>query len=107
MPQISETSGYCTQITTVELDPKDCAEVLDLMNERAAFMATQPGFVSVSLHRSTDGSKIVNYVQWANAELLSKAHHHPEFRDKWPRIGELTRSAEPALYDVVHIRAKG
>ena len=107
MPHISETSAYCTQITTMELDPKDCDEVLSLMRERAAFMAKQPGFVSVSLHRSADGSKIVNYVQWANAEQLSKAHHMPEFRDKWPRIGELTRSAEPAIYEVVHISAHG
>jgi hypothetical protein len=27
------------------------------------FVATQPGFVSVNLHRSKDGSHLVNYIQ--------------------------------------------
>ena len=104
MPRISDVSGVVTQITTVETEPARCDEVLALMKERAAFMAGQPGFVSVSLHRATDGRKIVNYVQWANAELLSKAHHAPEFREKWPRFGELVETAEPAIYEVALVR---
>jgi len=44
--------------------------VLELMAERARFMATQPGFISVCLHRSEDGSHVVNYVQWTNREKL-------------------------------------
>lgn len=103
MPEISDVSGYVTQITMVETRPDQCDEVLALMKERAAFMAKQPGFVSVSLHRAQDGSRIVNYVQWANPELLSAAHHAPQFREKWPRFGQLTEGAEPALYDVVQI----
>ena len=75
------------------------------MKERADFMATQPGFISVSLHRSQDGSHVVNYVQWANAEKLTKAHHAPEFRKKWPKFGELVKEVEPCLYEVVHTKA--
>jgi hypothetical protein len=32
------------------------------MTERGRFMARQPGFISVSLHRSLDGRRIVNYI---------------------------------------------
>lgn len=103
MPQISQNASYVTQITTITTEPNRSAEVLALMQERAAFMKTQPGFVSVSLHRSTDGRQIVNYVQWESAESLSAAHHAPEFREKWPRFGEITGEADPALYDVVHV----
>jgi heme-degrading monooxygenase HmoA len=103
MPNIAERSGLVTQITTVETEPGRSAEALALMQERAEFMKTQPGFVSVSLHRSHDGTKIVNYVQWESAESLAAAHHAPEFRDKWPRFGEITGEAEPALYDVVRV----
>jgi len=105
MPEIRTDSGVVTQITTVKLPPKNAAEVLQLMTERAKFMAMQPGFVSVSLHRSKDGSHIVNYVQWTNPEKLAAAHHSPEFRKKWPRFGELIEEAEPCLYDVVEIKA--
>lgn len=105
MPDIRENSGIVTQITTVKLPPDNQEEVLELMTERARFMATQPGFVSVSLHRSEDGGHVVNYIQWTSREKLAAAHHAPEFRKKWPRFGELANEIEPCLYDVVLIEA--
>ncbi len=105
MSDIREDNGICTQITTVTLPPDNQEEVLQLMKERAKFMATQPGFVSVNLHRSKDGSHLINYVQWTSAEKLAKAHRSPEFRSKWPRFGELVKEAEPCLYDVVMVQA--
>ena len=105
MPDIRQSAGIVTQITTVKMRPDNQDEVLKLMKERAKFMARQPGFVSVSLHRSEDGSHVVNYVQWNNRRQLEAAHHSPEFRKKWPRFGELADEIEPCLYDVVHIEA--
>ena len=105
MSEIRPNNGICTQITTVRLSPDNQDEVLNLMKERAHFMATQPGFVSVNLHRSKDGSHVVNYVQWTNADRLATAHHSAEFRKKWPRFGELVKEADPCLYDVVHVEA--
>ncbi len=101
MPEIRKDDGIVTQITTVKMDPENQSEVLKLMTERARFMATQPGFVSVSLHRSSDGSHIVNYLQWTSRDKLTAAHHNPEVRKKWPRFGELVEDVEPCLYDVV------
>ena len=103
MPDMRNTDGICTQITTVKLPPDNQEEVLALMKERARFMAKQPGFVSVNLHLSKDGSHVVNYVQWSSADKLSAAHHLPEFRGEWPRFGELADQIEPCLYDVVHV----
>jgi heme-degrading monooxygenase HmoA len=105
MSEIREANGICTQITTVKLSPENQDEILKLMVERSRFMATQPGFVSVNLHRSKDGSHVVNYVQWTNPDKLAAAHHSPEFRKKWPRFGQLVQEIEPCLYDVIHVEA--
>ena len=61
MTEIQEGNRVVTQITTVKLPPEKQDEVVNLMTERARFMATQPGFVSIALHRSKDGSHVVNY----------------------------------------------
>ena len=45
MTDIAENQGIVTQITTVKMKPTNQDEVLQLMEERAKFMATQPGFV--------------------------------------------------------------
>ena len=105
MPEIQAGNGIVTQITTVKTSPDNQAEVLQMMKERAHFMAKQPGFVSISLHCSKDGSHIVNYIQWTNPDKLSAAHHRPEFREGWPRFGKLASEIEPCLYDVVHVEA--
>jgi heme-degrading monooxygenase HmoA len=105
MPDIRQSAGIVTQITTVKMRPDNQDEVLQLMKERAKFMSRQPGFVSVNLHRSTDGSHVVNYVQWTDKDRLAAAHHSPEFRKKWPKFGELVQDVEPVLYDVVQIEA--
>ena len=103
MPQIRKNADVVTQITTIKVPRDNQSEVLALMAERARFMATQPGFVSVSLHRSEDGSHVVNYVQWKDREQLAAPHHSPEIRKKWPRFGELIKEAEPCLYQVAHV----
>jgi heme-degrading monooxygenase HmoA len=106
MPEIPAKNGIVTQITTVTVAPDKQDEALRVMKERAKFMATQPGFVSISLHRSKDGAEIVNYVQWKNREQLEAAHHSPEFRERWPEFGKLVREAEPKLYELVMVEEK-
>ena len=59
----------------------------------------------MNLHRSEDGSHVVNYIQWSDRDKLMAAHHSPEFRKKWRRFGELAKEINPCLYDVVHIEA--
>jgi len=76
-------------------------EALNLMVERARFMAHQPGYVSVTLHRSLDGRRIVNCIQWQNHELLKSAHCSPEFRKEWSHFDEVTDEIDPHLYERV------
>ena len=97
MPDIRPDKRIVTQITTVKMRPDNQDDVLALMKERAKFMASQPGFVSVSLHRSEDGTHVVNYLQWTDKERLAAAHHSPEFRKKWPKFGELVQDVEPGV----------
>ena len=100
---MAETNGVVTQITTVKLPPDKQDEVLSLMTERAQFMAKQPGFVSICLYRSEDGSHVVNHIQWTDRDKLKAAHQSPEFRKEWTHFGDMTKEIEPCLYDVVHI----
>jgi heme-degrading monooxygenase HmoA len=74
-----------------------------LMTERARFMARQPGFIAVSLHRSLDGRRIVNYIQWQSRDLLRSAHNSPEFRKSGTHFDQLTDEIDPHLYEVAYI----
>src|SRR5262245_36463634 len=103
MPHIQKDSQPVTQITIIEAEPGKQAEALSLMTERARFMARQPGFISISLHRSLDGRRIVNYIQWQSRDLLQSAHRSPEFRKEWKHFDDLTDGIDPHLYEVADI----
>ncbi|MBV8169103.1 MAG: antibiotic biosynthesis monooxygenase [Alphaproteobacteria bacterium] len=103
MPEIRTDHQPVTQITIVESAPDKQAAALAVMQERARFMAGQPGFVSISLHRSLDGRRIVNYVQWQSRALLEAAHQAPEFRKAWGEFDTLTADIDPHLFEVTHV----
>jgi heme-degrading monooxygenase HmoA len=103
MPEIRPSRDFVTHITTAEAEEGKQDEFLALMTERARFMARQPGFISISLHRGLDGKHIVNYVQWASREQLLAAHHTPEFREKWSQVGNVSEEIEPNLYEVAYV----
>ena len=107
MPQIRSDNQPITQITIVDTEPDEQAQALALMADRARFMAGQPGFVSISLHRSLDGRRIVNYVQWSSREELQAAHKSPQFRKEWQRFDRLTEGIDPHLYEVCQIMDGG
>ena len=103
MPKIQINTQTITQITVVDAEPERQAEALSMMAERARFMARQPGFVSISLHRSLDGRRIINYIQSQNRELLQSAHQSPDFRKEWITFDALTDQIDPHLYEVVEV----
>src|SRR5438270_13552286 len=103
LPRIQTGNQPVTKITVIEAEPEQQREALSLMAERARFMARQPGCVSISLHRSLDGRRIVNYIQWKNRDLLQSAHRAPEFRKEWSKFDRLTDEIDPHLYEVAEV----
>lgn len=97
MPRPAIKQRPVTQITIIEAEPEKQAEALSVMTERARFMQRQPGFISISLHRSLDGRRIVNYVQWETRDLLRAAHQSPEFRKAWSQFERDRRDRSASL----------
>ena len=103
MPQTQIDQQPVTQITIVEAEPERQTEALSLMKKRAHFVQGQPGFISISLHRSLDGHRIVNYIQWQSRDLLRAAHQSPDFREAWSQSEGLTDYIDAHLYEVTEI----
>ena len=103
MPQTQIDQQPVTQITIVEAEPERQTEALSLMKKRAHFVQGQPGFISISLHRSLDGRRIVNYIQWQSRDLLRAAHQSPDFREAWSQSEGLTDYIDAHLYEVTEI----
>jgi quinol monooxygenase YgiN len=95
-------TSYVTQINTLKCKPEHQQELTTKMIAQATeVMARQPGCISITLHKSTDGTQIVNYVQWESRELLDAAHATPEFQRHFQGYRHLVLDGGPHLFDIV------
>ena len=61
-----------------------------------------PGLISASIHRSTDGTRVFNYLQWESFEHLAHMQASPEFIQLGQRFAGLIEF-EPHQCEVAHI----
>ncbi len=101
MPKITSANEYQTVITTFEMTPGTCQ---DLMDELTAaydeFISKQPGFIAAGLHVNDAQTRIANYSQWEKREDFQAMLRSEEMRRRNRRINELCKSFEPVMYDV-------
>lgn len=102
MPEISSDSDYQTVITTFEMTPGTCFDLLDeLKDAYQNFIQHQPGFIGAGLHVNDAQTRIANYSQWRRREDFLAMLRTPEMRERNRRIHALCKSFEPVMYDVV------
>jgi quinol monooxygenase YgiN len=93
-------------VNVFTVDPDDQGRLLDLL---AAFVEEtvrrMPGFVSANLHRSLDGTRVVNYAQWESAEALQAMLAHPHARPHLQRITAIGRG-DPTVTEVVSVHPR-
>lgn len=100
MPVIKANSGVVTQINVFTVPEGGQQALIDALAEAAKFASTIPGWMSASIHRSRDGTRVVNYAQSESPEAamrIIQALREAGWLDRNKSLGE----AHPGLYDVV------
>jgi predicted SnoaL-like aldol condensation-catalyzing enzyme len=60
-------------IVVFQVEPSRQQELLDnIMNYGGSLMKYQPGFISSSLHKSLDGTRVINYTQWQSSKQAAR-----------------------------------
>ncbi|MEM1078504.1 MAG: antibiotic biosynthesis monooxygenase family protein [Pseudomonadota bacterium] len=104
MPQISKSKDLQTVVTTFEVTPGTCQDLLEALTEAyASFISKQPGFISAGLHVNDAQTRIANYSQWVRRENFQAMLRTDEMRGRNREISALCRSFEPVLYDVAEV----
>lgn len=100
MPIIRAHSGVITQINVFTVPPGGQQPLIDLLVESAEFARSIPGWMSASIHRSLDGTRVVNYAQSDSLDASKR------IIDRLREEGYLQRNqalavVNPGLYEVV------
>lgn len=102
MLTISTPANQQTVITTFEVHPGTCQDLLDTLTDAyEAFISHQPGFIAVGLHVNDAQTRIASYSQWQRREDFQAMLRNDEMRERNRVIGSLCKNFEPVMYDVV------
>jgi len=98
---ISKDAQLVTFINVFTVEPANQQRLVDLLvRVTDSFVRHAPGFVSSSLHRSVDGTKVTMYAQWRTVEEYEAMRRDPA---PLPYLKEALTFAtfEPGMYEVV------
>jgi len=102
MPKIATSKDYQTVLTTFEMTPGTCEDLMDALRDAyASFISKQPGFIAAALHVNDAQTRIANYSQWRRREDFQAMLRTDEMRGRNRIINEMCKSFEPVMYDVV------
>jgi quinol monooxygenase YgiN len=76
--KISTSSSVITLINVFTVEPANRQRLVELLTEATEVsVRLAPGFVSASLHRSLDGTKVTMYAQWRSIEHYEAMRQDP------------------------------
>jgi quinol monooxygenase YgiN len=100
MTTISPSRKLVTVINVFSVEPEKLVELLARATDTA--VRHEPGFVSASLHRCLDGTKVTMYAQWRSIEDYQPTRANPA---PLPYLQQALAIAQfdPGMYEVVEI----
>lgn len=101
MNQTPERSSIVTLINVFTVAPANQKRLIDLLARATnGTVIRAPGFISSTLHRSIDGTKVTMYAQWRSVEDYQAMRQDP---GPLPFLEEALTIAkfDPGMYEVV------
>jgi hypothetical protein len=90
-----------TLINVFTVDPANQHRLLDLLTRATDdFVSRAPGFVSSTLHRGLDGTKVTMYARWRSVEDYEAMRRDPGPLTLLQEVLTIARF-EPGMYEVV------
>ena len=100
MPEIKANAGVVTQINVFTMLPENQQRIVEILTEANSSIGEMPGWISASIHRSLDGTRVVNYVQYESREAWEAVVTKMRAGNQFGKMRDIA-TAEPGLYEVV------
>jgi antibiotic biosynthesis monooxygenase len=100
VPNITANTNIVTQINVFTVPQGGQPALIELLTEAAQFASTSAGWISASVHRSLDGTRVVNYAQSESLEAAQRIIDRLR-EGGWLERNKSLGEAQPGLYEVV------
>ncbi len=100
MTTISTERDIATLVNVFTVKPEAQQPLVDVLAEAATTVNRLPGYISSNVHKSLDGTRVVNYVQWRSREDFETMLENPKAVPHMQEAARIAEKYEPLLYEV-------
>jgi quinol monooxygenase YgiN len=101
MTTISPSRKLVTLINVFTVEPANQRQLLELLSRATETSVRHaPGFISASLHRGLDGTKVTMYAQWRSVEDYQAMRENPAPLPFLQQALAIARF-DPGMYEVI------
>jgi heme-degrading monooxygenase HmoA len=98
---ISQEGNLVTLINVFDTKPEQQQALIEQWSRFTEEVKDEPGFIGTALHRSTDGTRVINYAQWrSNADFDNFLKRHGA---DFAQFGQNASRIDPHTYEVVYL----
>lgn len=98
---VSQKGNLVTLINVFETKPEQQQALLDQLSHFAESVKEEPGMIGSALHRSTDGTRVINYAQWRSEVDLNR--FVKKYREQMEILLLLAERANAHVYKVAYL----
>jgi hypothetical protein len=101
MTMIQRNGNIVTSIDifTVE-DSSKQQRLLDMLKDAIKLIINKhQGFISATVHKSLDGTRVINYIQWQNKDAIEKMLNDPKVLIHMNDVDQIAK-ADRNLYEI-------
>ena len=100
MVTIRKGRDVLTLVNVFSVRPENQQKLVDMLVEATdETMKKMPGFISASIHRSLDGTKVVNYAQWRSKTDFDAMRQNPAAQPHLAAVAAIA-TFDPILCEV-------
>lgn len=99
--RISREGNLVTLINVFETKPEQQRALVDQWIRFVESVKEEPGMIGTALHRSTDGTRVINYAQWRSEADFNR--FVKKYREQMEARRLLAERINPHLYEVVYL----
>jgi len=99
--RISKEGDLITLINVFDTTPEQQQALIDQWIRFTEEVRSERGYVGTALHKSTDGTRVINYAQWrsqADFDAFVKRHGAD-----FAQFGQNASKIDPHIYNVVYL----
>ena len=104
MGKIIAGQAIVTLINVFTVEPENQQAVVNsLIQVTQELTQTLPGYISANVHKSVDGKRVVNYVQWRSHADFEAMLHNPVMQAHMKEVSQLAIQVDPHFYEVAFV----